>query len=52
MENDPCEKLKSMTIVIAIKCNEDVVIATDNKATACDFILSVKKFIKYMILWD
>jgi 20S proteasome alpha/beta subunit len=39
-----------MTIVIAIKCNEGFVIATDNKGIARDFILQLKKFIQYMIL--
>jgi 20S proteasome alpha/beta subunit len=42
MENNSYEKLNSMTIVIAIKCNEGVVIATDNKGIARDFI-TVKK---------
>jgi 20S proteasome alpha/beta subunit len=50
MENNSYEKLNSMTIVIAIKCNEGVVIATDNKGIARDFILQLKKFIQYMIL--
>jgi 20S proteasome alpha/beta subunit len=50
MENNSYEKLNSMTIVIAIKFNEGVVIATDNKGIARDFILQLKKFIQYMIL--
>lgn len=43
IENDSYEKLKSMTIVIAIKFNEGVVIATDSKGTTRGYILTVKK---------
>lgn len=43
IENDSYEKLKSMAIVIAIKCSEGVVIATDSKGTTHGYILSVKK---------
>ncbi len=40
IENDSYEKLKSITIVIAIKCKEGIGIATDSKGTACDYIIS------------
>ncbi|MER5176067.1 MAG: hypothetical protein ABJB76_05725 [Candidatus Nitrosocosmicus sp.] len=43
IENDSYEKLKSMTIVIAIKCKEGIVIATDSRGTTHDYKLSVKK---------
>lgn len=45
IEPDSCQTLKSMTIVIAIKSKDGIVIASDSQGTGNGYKVAVKKSI-------
>ncbi len=52
IETDLYQELKSMTIVIAIKSKEGIVIASDSQGTGNGIKYQLKKYIKFMNLLD